>query len=242
VKEKLLLLMIVAIIVPVAAYLSSGQSGPTASVSRLYNLKLQTGDTINVNITVSDVPDMTSLRVNLAWDPQVLKVTTGDLAGWMDELTGMRYDIYEGDFLKGFTNSTIFIVNEVNNDAGNITAIYDAITSVNATASGSGVVAIVNFTCVNPGATTIRIVGPRSGHSSMQSSSGDQVIHQDFDGLVSPDGPPGIWTELWFQITAVVIILEIIIAAAAIFLIIRWWRSRIGEEKEEEAALEDLVR
>jgi hypothetical protein len=240
-KGKLFLLVLLAIIVPVVAYLLVPRPGSTVSISSLYNSNLQAGETIAVNVTVADVSDMTSLRVNLAWDPTVLRVTTGDHAGWRDEITGVYYDIYEGDFLKSL-NATIFLVNEVNNVAGNITAIYDAITSKNATASGSGVVAIINFTCVTPGSTSIRIVGPRSGHSSLQSSSGDQIIHSDVDGVVTPSGPPGIWTELWFQVTVIVIVLEIIFLVGGVLLARRWWRSRVGQEREEEATLQDLVR
>lgn len=241
-KEKLLFLVLVAIIVPVVPYLLMGQSGPTVSISKLYSLNLGSGDTVGVNVTVSDLSDMTSLRVNLAWDPKVLKVTTGDPGGWTDEITGVKYNIYEGSFLKSFTNSTIFIINDVNNNGGNITALYNAITTTNVTATGSGVIATINFTCVNPGTTTIRIVGPRQGQSSMQSSTGEQVLHRDIDGVVTSGGPPGIWTELWFQATLGIIIVEIVVVVLAIFLIVRWWRLRSEEEIKEETELEDLVR
>lgn len=242
-KEKLLFLVLVAIIVPIVPYLLLGQSGPTVSISRLYNLNLQSGDTVGINVTVSDVSDMTSLRMNLAWDPKVLRVTTGDPEGWRDEITGVKYDIYEGPFLKSFTNSTMFIINDVNNNGGNITALYNAIIAANVTASGSGVISTINFTCVNSGTTTVRIVpSPGRGQSSMQSSTGEQVLHRDIDGVVTSGGSPGIWAETWFQVALGVVIFEIVVVVLAIFLIVRWWRLRSEEEIKEEAELKDLVR
>jgi hypothetical protein len=242
-KGKLLLLLIIAIIAPATAYLLLPSSGPTVSITKLDNLSLQTGQSIIVNVTVSDVSDLISCRINLAFDPSVLKVTTGDPHGWRDELTGISYGIYEGPFFKSFTNSTIFLINDLNNQAGNITAIFDAITVGGISASGSGVVATINFTCVHPTTNTaIRITGPSQGHSTLQTTTAFQIPHQDIDGLVTAGGSPGIWTELWFQATVSVVIVEIIVLALGIFVTIRWWRSRAEAESQERAAVEDLFK
>jgi hypothetical protein len=244
-KGKLLLLLIVAIIAPAAAYLLLPSSGPTVSITKLYNLSLQTGQSIIINVTVSDVSDLIACRVNLAFNSSVLKVTTGDPNGWTDELTGISYDIYEGPFFKSFTNSTIFLINEVNNQVGNITAIFDAITTGGISASGSGVVATINFTCVHPTTNTaIRITGPSQGHSTLQPSTTGvyDITHQDIDGFLTADGSPGIWTELWFQATVSVVIVEIIVIVLGIFVTIRWWRSQAEAESKESAEVEDLFR
>lgn len=234
-KGKLVLLLMLAIIVPAATNWLLPPSGPTVSITRLYNLNLQPGQTIKVNITVSDASDVTACRINLAWDPNVLKVTMGE--GWKDPLTRNRYGVYEGPFLKSFSNQTLFLINQVNNDAGNITAIYSLITSPDTTARGSGVIATINFTCVNPGTTTIRITGPTQGHSYLQSSAGEQIPHRDIDGLVTADGPPPIWMELWFQATVGVIMFETIVLALVILLVVRWWRSRAEAEGKEGAEI-----
>jgi len=237
-KGKLLLLLIVAIIAPTAAYLLLPSSGPTVSITKLYNSSLQTGQSIIVNVTVSDVSDLISCRINLAFNSSVLKVTTGDPNGWRDVLTGTRYGIYEGPFFKSFTNSTILLINNVNNNLGKITAIYDAIFVGGISASGSGVVATINFTCVNPTTnTSIRITGPSQGQSTLQTTTAFQIQHQDIDGLVTADGPPGIWTELWFQVAFSVVIVEIIVLALGIFVTIRWWRSRAEAEGKEGAEI-----
>ena len=242
-KGKLILLLIVAIIAPTAAYLLLPSSGPTVSITKLYNSSLQTGQSIIVNVTVSDVSDLISCRINLAFNSSVLKVTTGDPNGWRNELTGIRYGIYEGPFFKSFTNSTFFLINDVNNNLGNITAIYDAITTGGISASGSGVVATINFTCVTPTTNTaIRITGPSQGHSKLQTTTAFQIQHQDIDGLVTAGGPPGIWTELWFQVAVSVVMVEIIVLVLGIFVTIRWWRSRAEAESEERAEVEDLFK
>lgn len=234
-KGRLLLLLILAIIVPSVAYwYLNAQSSTTVSISKLYNLNLQPGQTILVNITISDVSDMASGRVNLAWDPNVLKVATGDPNGWTNPLTGIKYNVYEGPFLKSFSNSTIFLVNKIDNTAGNITAIFVAITSLGITASRSGVLATINFTCVNPGVTTIRIIGPREGHSSLQSGSGEKIPHQDIDGLVTNEAPPGVWTQFWFQATVGFALIEIMILVLISLVIVRWWRSQAEAVSEED--------
>jgi hypothetical protein len=236
-RTRLLLLVLVAIIVPAVAYWVIPSSGPTVSITNLYNTTLQPGQTVEINITVSDVTDLSSCRVNLAWDPNVLTVTTGGTVGWRDTSTGIRYGIREGPFFKQFTNSTQFLANKVNNVAGNITALYDSITEPGMGATGSGVVMIVNFTCVQSGPVSIRITGPRDGHSSLQSVLGQQISHQDSDGFITIDGPPaaGLWTERWFQIAVGVIIAEIIVVVLTILVIVRWLRTRTSTESEEIA-------
>jgi len=236
---RVILLLIFAIIVPaVGSQYIYAPSGPTVSITRFYNLNLQSGQTIIVNLTISDVSSLASCRINLAWDPNVLNVTTGDPKGWRDPMKRIRYSVFEGPFLKEFSNSTMFLINKVDNAAGTITAIFDAIASPGISASGSGVFATMNFTCVNPGITIIEITGPRQGHSSLQSSMGEQISHRDVNGLVTNDAPPGIWTEFWFQATLGLAVVEIIILVLLSLVIIKWWRSRVEAEREESAELD----
>lgn len=238
-KGRLLLLLILAISVPVVGYqYLLAPSGPTVSITRLYNLNPQPGETITISVTISDVSKLVSCRINLAWDPNVLKVTTGDPKGWMYPVRRIRYGVYEGPFLKEFSNSTMFLINKVNNEAGTITAIYDAITSPATTASGSGVLATINFTYVNPNITTIEITGPREGHSSLVDSTGRQIPHQDVNGLVTSEAPPGIWTESWFQVAVGITVMEIIILVLMSLVIVRWWRLRAEAASEETAELD----
>lgn len=238
-KGRLLLLLISAVVVPVLGYqFILAPSSPTVSITRLYNLNPQPGETITISVTISDVSQAVSCRVYLAWDPNVLKVTTGDLKGWMDPVRRIRYGVYEGPFLKEFSNSTMFLVNKVNNEAGTIDAIYNAIVSQGTTASGSGVIATINFTYVNPGITTIEITGPREGHSSLQDSAGLQIQHKDVNGLATSEAPPGIWTESWFPPTVGLAVVEIVILVLISWVIVRLWRLRAEAAREETAELD----
>jgi hypothetical protein len=210
----------------------------TVSISRLYNLNLQTNQTILINLTISGASDLASCRLHLAWDPNIVKVTTGDPNGWMDPFTGIQYGVYEGPFLKGFSNSTMFLVNKINNVAGNMSGLYNAIVAGGIAASGSGVFAAINFTCVSPGNTAIRIIGPMNGTSSVQNREGTQIPHVDVDGLITTEPPPPIWTEFWFQATAGFTLIEILIIVLIIFTIVKWWRRSLAEAESEK--VEDL--
>lgn len=242
-RGKLLLLLILAIIVPsVGYYYMQSSSGTIVSISRFYNLNLQANQTILVNITISDASSLISCRLHLAWNSNVLKVTTGDPNGWMDPLSGIQYGVYEGPFLKTFANSTMFLINKINNVAGNISGLLDAINTAGASASGSGVFASINFTCVNPGTTAIRIIGPMITNSSVPGSimntQGTQIPHTNIDGLITNEPPPPIWTEFWFQATVGFALIEIVIIVLIFLVIVRWWRSQSEEESEK---VEDLL-
>lgn len=236
-RTKFLSLVLVAIVVPVVAYWVLPSSGTSVSITRLYNTTIQPGETIMINITVSDVTELSSCRINLAWDPNILQVTTGGTVGWRDPNSGIRYGIHEGPFLRQSSNSTMLVINKVNNAGGNITALYVTITESGISASGSGVVMMINFTCVQSSPVDIRITGPREGHSSLQNIGGQQISHQDVDGTITTDGPPGIWTEGWFQTAAIVIIAEIIVLVLIVLVTVRWWRTRTITESEEIAEL-----
>jgi hypothetical protein len=237
-KLILTLFLIAAIIPPTAAYLLVPSSGlPTLSIEKIYNTRLQIGQTIIVNVTVSDVPDIIACLVNVAFNQSVLKVTTGDPHGYL--LRKVRYGIYEGSFFRSSTNQTIFLVNGVDNNKGTISAIYDGIIVAGKSSSGSGVIASINFTCVNATANTaIRI----TGESILQDTPTTKIQHQAIDGFITADAAPGVWTELWFQATLIVVIIEIVVVVLGILATTRWWHFRVEAESKESAELEDLFK
>jgi hypothetical protein len=238
-KLLLILILIVAIIAPTAAYELLPSPIPTVSVANVYNSSLHAGQSIIVNVTVSNVPALIAVDVNLAFDPSVLKVTTGDPHGY--SILRIKYDIYEGSFFKSSTNKTMFYINDVNNHTGIISAIYNAISVAGISSSGSGVVASINFTCVNATSNTAINI---TGTSILQpiTTGVYNIEHQVINGVITADAPPAVWTELWFQATLIIIIVEITVVAVGIFIATRWWRSRVEEESKESTELEDLFR
>jgi hypothetical protein len=241
-KEKLILLLIIAIIAPTAEYLllpSSTPSSPTLAVTKIYNKGLQKGQSIMVNLTVSGVSNLIAYSVNLAFNPSVLQVTKGNPKGVKDPQTGIIYDIYQGPFLRLSTSNTMFLINGVDNTHGNISAIVQAIIPAGDSSSGSGVLALINFTCVNPTTyTAINITGT----STLETTTSFGISHQAIDGFITAGAGPGVWTELWFQATLIVVVIEILVVVLGIFVTIRWWRTEGKKERENRAVLEDLVR
>ena len=243
-KWKLIFLLIIVALI-VLAYFYSLPPKPKLEISQIYNVNLEPGQTIIVNVTVSDVVDLFCYRVNIAWDPYILKVSTGDPEGWKDPFTYVTYNIYEGPFLKQFSNWTNFIINEVDNERGKIVALYGGFVDPGDSASGTGVVATINFTCIHPGTTTIEIVGgdpSAKGHALLGKSGGETIPHDEVHGIVSNGGPPPPWTDLGFVVMVVIVeVITLAILSAIIVSVKRPKRKRAKQEKDElEELLEEL--
>lgn len=233
----LTLLLIIAIIIPTVTYtLFSSSGSPTLSVQKIYNTSLQKGRTIIVNLTVSNVPSIIACDVNLAFNASVLRVATGNSNGYLIGKT--YYDIYEGPFLSS-SGATEFLINGVNNGKGTISAIVDALITSGKSSSGSGVLASINFTCVN--ATTNTIISI-ANNSFLENTPTTKLQNKIANGLITAGAPPGVWTELWFQAALIVIIVEIIIVVLGIFVTIRWLRSRAEAESKESDEVDKLFR
>lgn len=191
-------------------------ASPTVSISKLYNMT-EPGTTFVVNITVSDISDLNLWVINITWDPTVIKVSIGDPNGTKPLLKTKKYNIYEGPFLKT-VGGTTFVVFDVDNVNGRMKGLSCGLGGILST-SGTGILATINFTLVNKGSTEIHINGASvtfPGKSALQDSMGEEVPHEDRDGLVTEHGPPPIWTEFWFQAVMVVIIVVIVAVAAYI--------------------------
>jgi hypothetical protein len=206
---------------------------PTVSISKLYNMN-ETGTTFPVYINVSDATDLNKWRITLTWDPTIIKISEGDPNGIKPMYNTTTYNIYEGGFLKTASNVTYFGVDSVNNDNGWIQSLWGAL--VGRSSSGSGVLAIINFTLLQKGTTKIEITGASDafpGKSRLQDSNGDEISHDDIDGVVSDQPPPGpeIWTELWFQITIVVMV---VVVLAITYIVYRKKHPEAEKTKETE--------
>jgi len=173
------------------------------------------GATFLVNVTVEDVSDVLMWVIDLKWDPNIIEISAGDSSGLMKR--GVHYNIYEGPFLKSL-RTTMFLVNAVDNTEGSITSLSAGYMSAGSTASGSGVLATINFTCINVGTTTIEITGPStasSWRSMLIDHTGKEMSHEDVNGVFTENPPPvtPIWTQLWFQTTLLTV--GVIVVAAA---------------------------
>jgi len=192
--------------------------GPTLQIRKVYGLN-QTGTTFLVNITIGDVAELGGWTVNLKWDPNMTTVSTGDSHGLPKRgRTGLTYyNIYEGGFMKN-ASSTNFLVNAVNNTDGTITSLASFFTQVGNSVTGSGLLAIINFTLKNVGTTSINIT-----NSVVVDRSGGGVEHTAVDGLITdqpPPPPPPFWTDPLFQ-TAVIVFFVVVVLPAVVIVRLR---------------------
>jgi hypothetical protein len=193
---------------------------PRVIVSQLYNFQEPPGTTFLVHINVSDVTDLTGFAMNLSWNPEIIRLSEGDPKGIVPLLNTTKFNVYLGDFL----NTTYWGIESISNDKGWIKYLWGA--RATGTVSGSGVLAILNFTLIKTGTTKIEITGISniSPGKCMLISRNQEIAHDEIDGIVSNQPPPSpeFWQEPWFQI-----VIAIIIIVIAIAIVIRWGKQKI---------------
>jgi hypothetical protein len=245
-SRKILIILIALIVAANLNNFSQVQAAsPKVTLTSIYNLtEDDVGKTFLVNITVSDVSDLLMWVFNLSWDPTVLQVSTGDPTGLLRK--GVRYNIYEGPFLKSI-RSTVFVANAVNNTGGTISSLAAGYLAPDGTPSGSGVLVSINFTLVKLATTTVEITGPSAdfpGNGMLINQAGKEIAHDEVDGVITdqpPPPPPPIWTELWFQLALIIASVAIVLIVVTIKIIIpRRERARAREAQEviEEEEIE----
>lgn len=180
---------------------------PVLSITSTYNLTQQYS-TFLVNITVSDVTKLNLWLVNLTFDPEHIQITTGGNKGIQyPRKTGPFYNIFEGDFIKNVSSTYFFISSaqggKISNETGELYGL--ACMASTGGASGSGVLAIINFTLLRVGTSQINITG-----SVLQSVDGSSITHSVVNGVVSDKPPPAppvppIWTQTWFHGTLIAV-------------------------------------
>lgn len=188
-KKLLLILLVIIIVVALVAYMFWHSPSPTVAITDVH--VTEPGMTFLVNITVTDVSNLKTWAINLTWDPTIIKITTGDPAGLKPLNAQEKYNVYEGPFLKAVRETGTFQVREIDNEHGRINKLSCGYELAGETASGSGVLVTINFTCVSVGTTTIKITGPSfeyPGQSFLEDSTGNEIPHVDKDGKVTDSG------------------------------------------------------
>lgn len=220
-------------------------AAPKLAISKVYNVN-QTDVTILVNITVTDAVEMFGWIISFSWDPNFIKINTGDPNGLLKNR--VRYNIYEGDFLQN-KSATSFLVNTIDNKKGEITFLSCYFSTTWYTITGSGRLASIEFNVMSVGTTAINITGPsvqNPGHSVLLDLNGIEIAHDDVNGLVTdqpPPPPPPFWTESWFQTLIAAVVVVVILPTGIITgIIVRLRRAppvseedleKIGEFDEE---------
>lgn len=174
----------------------------TLSVTSVYNLTQQ-NSTFLVNITVSDVKNLNLWIINLTFNPEYIQITTGNPKGIQyPRKTGPFYNIFEGNFIKNATSTMFFISQaqggKISNETGELFGLVCSASTGGA--SGSGILATINFTLLKVGKCQINIK-----NSVLQSSTGSPIEHSVVNGVISDEPPPvpPIWMQAWFHQTLI---------------------------------------
>jgi len=238
--KKLLLFIVLIITIIVVAIVPSEPWRPRlpkVSATSVYNVT-EPDMTFMVNITVTNVTNLYMWIINMSWDPSIVKITTGDSHGL--KKGGVYYNIYEGPFLKSVRGTRGLLVSKINNTDGTMTSLSCAYSTTGSGASGSGVLATINFTLLKKGTTTIDINGPSikyPGLCVLQDSAGNEMAIEVVNGTVSEGGPPLFSIQFWF-IATVIGIIVIILEVAALVMLFR--RKPVEQQPETEEAEESF--
>lgn len=187
---------------------------PTVKVVSAYNMtQAEVNTTFLVAINVTDVTDLNLWYINFSFDPQHVKITTGNRGGIQyPRRTGVYYNILEGSFLKNVSGTAYLIKSSglVNNTSGIVNGIVCSLSG--ASRSGSGTLLTINFTLLKEDISQLNVTG-----SLLQTPSLAAIDHNVANGVISKELPPvpPIWVEPWFQ--SVIVGAVVIGAAAAVY-------------------------
>lgn len=244
-KSLLISLILIAIATSATVAMVPKTRAATTTISISTVVVTEPGTTFLVNITVTDVSDLSAWLIDMSWNSSVIKVTTGDSRGL--RVGGTRYNIYEGPFLSSI-RSTVFLASSIDNNNGIIIQLVAAYLSAGSTPSGSGVLASINFTSIAVGNTLINITGPSvsyPGRCMLIDHAGKEIYHEDIDGAVldKEPPPPPFWTQSWFQTSVVAVaVVGVVIVAGAYTVKKRKERGPGLTEEEELKLLESETR
>lgn len=235
---RILLLFVAVIGILVYFYLRPQQ--PMLSVEKTYEVS-EVGQTILVNVSVSNVKTLAQWSLNLTWDPEIVRLTTGGPDFTIPAMGGPPVGLFEGPFLKS-AGSTLFILNSADNEKGETVMGAVAATASELGATGSGVILVMNFTVIKVGTTTIEMSPPFpsiTNQSVLMDIQGNVIDHAETNGLITEKGPPPMWAGTDFQYS--IIGCEVIVLALSTGIV--YWRThpRPPKSARRRAELQPVI-
>ncbi len=222
-------------IVVLVIYFYARPVKPTLTVDRVYNAG-ETGSTVLVNVTLSNVESCTTWGLNLTWDPYYLQLTRGTapFAG------GPPLEVREGPFFTAQNSTTFLYFSAIDLVKGEIVVI-DLFTASGVYVTGSGVIFMLNFTMVHAGTSAIELNPPTPNLT--QSAIGDQnnmnVEHDEVNGLVTNEGSPPVWASTDFQ--AMLIYGEVGVLGLASLIVYAYASPRQPKSARKRAEFEPII-
>lgn len=217
--KRKLLFVVIAVLISVLAYLYLRPAEPILSGDRVYDVT-GVGETVLVNVTLTNVPGCSGWNMKLTWDPYYI------------QLSGVE----EGPFFKTRNISSLFHVTSVDHAMGKM-ILADVFLAKDVFVQGTGVILTVNFTTVRVGTSTIEFGSPSGG---TQASLGDAtneftIDHVEVAGLISNEGPPPIWASTDFQSTLIIgEVAALGLASGIVYLRAHPRPPRIVKKREEQ--------
>jgi hypothetical protein len=160
------------------------------------------GETLTVNITISNVQNLYGIDVTVNWNSsalQILKVTD-----WLG------VESYAGGVLHETPSYPVEIaVNDTSREAG----AYQIVATSQGAAdpfSGSGTIATLTFNVTGTGQSTINLVSELADHPAIGETNSEPIAHSDFGASVNaasiPEFPQIVGLGLLLVIGAVVLL------------------------------------
>jgi len=238
-RKAILVLLLFIIIVGVLAYFYLRPQLPSLSIDKVYNIN-QTGQTILVNVTINNIPACAGFFLNLTWNPNIIRLTTGGANFTIPAEGGPPVGLFDGPFLKS-AGPTTFVVNSADNEKGE-TIVGEVFPGEAQSASGTGVILIINFTILQVGTTTIEMKPPlpaTTNQSVVIDPQNKLVDHTENNGLITAKGPPPMWASTDFQYP--LISGEVVILAAATGIVYLRTHPRPPKSARRRAELQPTI-
>jgi len=211
VKKKSLFLILIVVIV-VLAYMYTRAPEPVLSIDKVYDVT-QVGQTVQVNVSLVDVPTCSGWVMNLLWDPYYVRLTPRA----PPSPGALPYEVIEGPFMKD-AGTTIGLVFNWVDDANGQMIFGDMFVGSSSYANGTGIVATINFTVVHVGTTTLitASVSPVINQSEIDDAQHQVLGHVEVMGLITDKPAPPFWEGMEFQNTLIAGDVLVLLAATGI--------------------------
>ncbi len=159
------------------------------------------GDTITVNITISNVQNLYGADVNLGWNPQVLKLISAQ--------SMLGVESHPGGVLHETGTDAIMVAEDTaSQQAGEYTLTATSVGSA-AAFSGSGTIATLTFNVTSAGSTDLTLTSELADHPASGETS-NLINHTDSADSVTTVVP---------EFSSIAIIAVLITAATAALLL-----------------------
>jgi hypothetical protein len=168
---------------------------PMLSIDQVYNAG-ETGSTVLVNVSLSNVESCSTWGINLTWDPYYLQLTRGN----PPFPNGPPLEVREGPLFTAKNSTTFLYFSSIDLVRGEMVVI-DIFTAPGVYVTGSGAIFTLNFTIVRPGTSAIEFnpPTPNLNQSAIGDKNNQNVEHDELNGSVTNEGPPPVWASTDFD-------------------------------------------